>query len=153
MDPVASAPQSPGDYAEYFELRWRVLRAPWGEPPSAARDHLENDADHAVVRNGEGHVVGVGRVHMVDEEEAQVRFMGVEETYRGQGVGRALLTFLEEAASRRGARRIVLNSRSNVVGFYEKLGYRVVGDGPTFFETVKHFRMEKALSPPGSNHD
>jgi len=157
MDPLATAPRSPGDFAAYFELRWRVLRAPWGEPPGAAFDELEDEADHAIVRNEEGRIVGVGRLHAVDDASAQVRFMGVDERYRSQGVGRALLVYLEHAAMRRGLRRIVLNARSNVVGFYEKLGYRVVGDGPTFFHAVKHLRMEKDLSSPapssGQNHD
>ncbi|MCA9258906.1 MAG: GNAT family N-acetyltransferase [Planctomycetales bacterium] len=110
-----------------------------------ARDDLEDQAEHAVVKNGDGHVVGVGRVHLLSPDVAQIRFMGVEEGYRERGVGRALIEFLEVSARGLGAKTLVLNARSTVVGFYEKLGFRVVGEGPVFFQSVHHLKMEKAL--------
>jgi ribosomal protein S18 acetylase RimI-like enzyme len=134
------------DFEVYFDLRWRVLRAPWGHPRESARDEFEDHAEHAAVRNGDGTIVGVARAHLIDVDEAQVRFMAVEESHRQQGVGSALLAYLEQAVRGRGAKRIVLNSREGVVRFYEKLGYRVVGEGPILFEKLRHKRMAKDLS-------
>ncbi len=42
-------------------------------------------------------------------------------------------------------RRITLNARENIIGFYEHLGYRVIGEGPTMFDEIKHSKMEKEL--------
>jgi len=82
---------------------------------------------------------------MNSKEEAQIRYMVVEEEYRGFGVGRAIINKLEEFARARGAARIVLNARNSVLGFYQRCGYSVVGPGPTMFDKVKHSKMEKIL--------
>ncbi len=42
---------------------------------------------------------------------------------RGKGYGKALLSAAEEAAAKDHSMAVFLDSRSEVVGFYEKLGY------------------------------
>ena len=71
--------------------------------------------------------------------------MATEEDCRGLGVGRVIINKLEELARARGIKRIVLNARDNVVGFYLRFGYTVIGPGPTLFGKVKHSKMEKRL--------
>ena len=78
--------------------------------------------------------------------------MAVEEDARGQGIGRALVERLEELAAEQGAERVMLNARSEAIGFYERLGYEVVAKGVAMFEDsptgpVEHARMEKQLKP------
>jgi GNAT superfamily N-acetyltransferase len=46
---------------------------------------------------------------------------------QGRGVGRALLSFVEELARRRGIEELHLSSSLTAVGFYERLGYRRTG--------------------------
>jgi hypothetical protein len=46
----------------------------------------------------------------------------------------------------RGARKIVLNARDNVVEFYRKRGYDVLGDAETLFGVIRHVWMAKLLS-------
>ncbi len=58
----------------------------------------------------------------------KVEYVFVPEHRRGRGVGQRLVATLEHAARARGCRGVWLNSFSvQAPGFYEKLGYRVVG--------------------------
>ena len=68
--------------------------------------------------------------------------MAVFPSQRGKGLGRSLLMETEADLRSRGFRSFVLNARISAVGFYEKLGYAVVGDEFVRI-TVPHFRMEK----------
>ena len=139
-------PQTDADFAQYYELRWQVLRGPWGQPRGSERDEFDSAAgaaEHALMLDEDGRAVAVGRLHFNSPAEAQIRYMAVHESARGSGLGRRIVAYLESRAQNRGVQRIILNARDTVAGFYEKLGYRKVGDGPTLFGTVKHVRMEK----------
>ena len=138
-------PETPEQFVEYFDLRWRIMRAPWDQPRGSERDEFEEAADHVTARDQGGRLLGIGRLHLNNEREAQIRYMAIEEGCRGQGVGRAIIEKLEVLANDRGVKRIVLNARDNVVGFYQRLGYSVIGPGPTMFGKVKHAKMEKRL--------
>lgn len=138
-------PETPEQWEEYFNLRWRILRAPWDQPRESEKDEFEGVADHVTVREQNGRLVGVGRLHMNNEDEAQIRYMATEKDCRGLGVGRAIIEKLEELARMRGVLRIVLNARDNVVSFYQHFGYFVIGPGPIMFGKIKHSKMEKRL--------
>jgi predicted GNAT family N-acyltransferase len=97
------------------------------------------------VRDENGKLVGIGRLHLNNDREAQIRYMATEEAARGSGAGRVIITRLEAIAKERGVRRITLNARENIVGFYEHLGYRITGEGPTMFDEIRHSKMEKEL--------
>lgn len=131
---------------EYFRLRWRVLREPLGYPRGAEKDDLDHAAFHVTVRDRDDRLLGIGRLHFNDAEEAQIRFMATEPKRRRRGVGRTVIARLEEIAAKHGVKRIVLNARLDAVGFYERVGYRVVGAGPTLLGHVEHKRMEKELA-------
>lgn len=138
-------PETPEELDEYFELRWRVLRSPWGQPRGSEKDEHEDAAHHVTARLPSGRLAGVGRVHRTGAGEARIRYMATEADCRGRGVGRAVLSRLEALARADGARRIVLNARDGAVGFYEHRGYAIVGRGPTLFGRVTHSAMEKTL--------
>jgi predicted GNAT family N-acyltransferase len=59
-------------------------------------------------------------------------------------MGRVLMQFAENLARDRGYKKIMMHARKSAMGFYEKLGYKVVGD--EFEEiTIPHYIMEKKL--------
>jgi predicted GNAT family N-acyltransferase len=138
-------PETPEQFKEYYDLRWRILRAPWDRLRGSEKDEFDETADHVTVRDEDGRLLAVGRLHMNNAREAQIRYMATEEFCRGFGIGRALIGRLEEIARDRGAERIVLNARAHVVGFYQRFGFTVTGPGPTLFDKLKHSRMEKSL--------
>jgi len=140
---IIKQPQTKEEFAKYYHLRWKLLRKPWNQPEGSEKDELEDSAFHIMVCENDGTVVGVGRLHFNSEDESQIRYMAVEESYRGRGIGKIVLSKLEEAAKRAGAVRIVLNARETAVKFYEKAGYQVIKPAHTLFGSIKHFKMRK----------
>ncbi len=137
-------PQSDAELASYYDLRWRVLRKPWDQPRGSERDDLDQNAYKLMFQAPDGSAVAVGRLHFNSPEEAQVRYMAVDPNYERFGLGGRILEALEAEARKKGARTIVLNSRDQAIGFYEKHGYTLSGEaGPLFGGRVQHMRMKK----------
>ncbi len=138
-------PNSPADLERYFELRWRVLRAPWNQPRGSERDERENESIHMMIRSETGDALAVGRLHLNTPAEAQVRFMAVDPDAQNRGLGSSLLRALENRARAVGAKRLVLNARSTAQRFYEHHGYHVEAPAQRLFAEVEHWRMSKDL--------
>lgn len=139
------APLTSAEWASYYDLRWRILRKPWDQPQGSERDEYEADAVHACVVGRDGNVLGVGRLHCLSENFAQIRYMAVEESQRGMGIGRKILEYLENEAHRLLIKRIVLNARETSIPFYEHCGYAVTGPAHTLFGKIPHAVMVKYL--------
>jgi predicted GNAT family N-acyltransferase len=107
---------------------------------------MDDSAFHLFLLDSARKPLACGRLHFDAPEEAQVRFMAVDENARGRGYGRRILEGLEGEATRRGAQKLVLNARDNVTEFYAKHDYEVVGEAETLFGAIRHVRMEKILS-------
>ena len=137
------------EWNRYFDLRWRVLRAPWRQPRGSERDDREDSSRHLALWREDGHPVAVGRIHLVTSAEAQVRYMAVEPNCSGRGFGGQILAGLESAARELGATEVVLNSREAAQRFYQRHGYSVVGPADTMFGEIPHVRMQKRLLPVG----
>ncbi len=138
-------PATDAERTAYYDLRWQVLRAPWNQPREAECDPIEAVSEHALIADDVGQALAVGRLHFNSPDEGQVRSMATAPHVRGQGLGRRIFEHLEEIARQRGATTIVLNARTEAVGFYEKLGYEVVGEGPMLFGVIPHKKMSKRL--------
>lgn len=138
-------PGSPEEFDEYYDLRWRILRKPWGQPRGSEKDEFDPTAEHVTARDENGRLLGIGRVHFNNVAEAQIRYMAVEDAARGRGVGRLIVDALEAVARDHGADTIVLDAREHAVPFYERCAYRITGTGPTKFGVIKHATMEKTL--------
>lgn len=140
-----SQPSTAAEFNAYYDFRWRELRAPLHQPRGSEKDEHDGDACHVLARVETGELLGIGRIHRTADGNAQIRYMATREGHRGQGIGKAIVTRLEQSAREFGAQRIILNARLNAVPFYETLGYKVAGDGPTLFGTLEHKRMHKQL--------
>ena len=131
------------DVAGLRALRFEVFVHEQGVPAHEELDEHDAAAFHAVaVRDGA--VVGTGRLVVVSAAEARVGRMAVHTSLRRQGVGNALLRFLEAEARSRGIARIALHAQAYVRGFYDKHGY--MSEGPPFDEAgIEHIAMYKRL--------
>lgn len=137
-------PRTKKEYEKYYDLRWRILRNPWGQPRGSEKDELEGQSIHLMACE-KGKLLGVGRVHFNSSKEAQIRYMAVEEGLRGKGTGTMILKELEKNAEKKGASHVTLNAREFAVGFYKKHGYRIVGKAHTLFGVIPHYKMRKKL--------
>ena len=139
-------PQGETEWERYYDLRWRVLREPWGQPRGSERDELEPEAFHLAVWDVAGEPIAVGRLHTNSPLEAQVRFMAVDPRFKGCGLGTRVLAGLEKRARDLGVERLVLNAREEARGFYRRHGYEEIGAAPTLFGALLHFRMKKSIA-------
>lgn len=139
-------PKTPEEFKKYYRLRWKLLREPWDQPRGSERDDLEDKSIHMMALDG-SEVIGVGRGHMNNEGEGQIRYMAVTESHRSKGAGKNILAELESRLNDVGAKRIVLNARATAVPFYHKQGYGIDCESHTLFGNIKHFKMSKELHP------
>lgn len=140
MHVVEFAHGSPG-YHELVRLRDLHLRQPIGLRLLA--DDLTGEEQHrhfALVDDG---VIFGGLIaNPHGPGSAKLRQMWIHPDLRGQGHGRELLSEVESRLVGEGVNSFVLHARENAAGFYQKSGYRAVGD--LFTEVGRpHLRMEK----------
>jgi ribosomal protein S18 acetylase RimI-like enzyme len=143
---IVTEPVSEKDFERYYDLRWRILRKPWNQLKGSEKDEFENKSIHAMVCNEKGIPIGVGRAHFNSDDEAQIRFMAVEENLQGKGIGSIILSYLEEKIKEKNAKEIILNARDLAIKFYEKHGYEIVKEGTKLFDVIPHYKMRKILS-------
>lgn len=140
-----SAPHTEAQWLAYYQLRWQVLRAPWDQPKGSEQDELEAASFHRMVCTEDGEIVAVGRLHKVDENTAQVRYMAVSDQWQGHGLGAMVLQQLEQVALEQGMQRIILNARDTASGFYQKAGYQYLEPANALFG-IAHHRYVKTLA-------
>lgn len=137
-------PANEADWEAYHALCWEVLRRPWGQARGTEQDP-PGTRGHHLLAELDGRVVGVGRIHRLDERTWQVRYMAVAPELRRRGIGAAILAGLLDHARARGGGRVFLNAREGTEPFYQAAGFMVVGEGPFLFGTIRHARMERGL--------
>ena len=142
---VIRFPATESEFEAYYAFRWRILRAPWNQPPGSEKDEFEGEAIHLAAWDDEGKIVGVGRLHRVVGNQGQIRYMAVEPAHRSHGVGRAILQELEVTAIEFGILEITLNAREDAVQFYRHNGYQVLRPSHTLFGVIPHFELRKRL--------
>ena len=140
------APKNKAELAHYYQLRWQVLREPWQQPLGSEKDDLEAQSYHRVIVDDMDNIVGVGRIHKSSQYHAQIRYMAISDDLRGQGLGKLLISQLEQIAAVAGIKTIELNARNNAVGFYQALGYANGGYSHTLYGDVEHVKMTKSIS-------
>jgi GNAT superfamily N-acetyltransferase len=59
----------------------------------------------------------------LDEDTAKIERVCVLKQWRGKDFGKQAITAAEQWFKESGIRKIIIKSRDEVVGFYEKLGY------------------------------
>jgi predicted GNAT family N-acyltransferase len=144
MNVTIKQPESTEELAQYFELRWRILRAPWGEPQGSEIDDIEDRCCHIMAMDDQI-IVGVGRLQFNSADEAQIRYMAVKMDYEGNGIGRIIVNALEQEAMDRNINTVTLDAREPAVGFYQNLGYSVECKSYVLFDKIQHYRMTKQV--------
>ena len=116
-------------------LRHKVLRP--GYPESAVHTDRDEEPEtvHLAAFDGD-RVIGV--VTMFPElfpddprSALHFRWMAVDETRRGTGIGQALMRHAASIARDGGHKLMWAHGREAALGFYERLGFRIVGEGHT----------------------
>jgi GNAT superfamily N-acetyltransferase len=144
MPLIIKQPESPEEFKSYFNLRYRLLRAPWGEPEGSEVDEMENQCFHIMAMDCQK-TIAVGRLQYNSADEAQIRYMAVEKEYEGNGIGRIIVNALEQQARGRNVGTVILHAREPAVGFYQKLDYKIEKKSYVLFNEIQHYRMTKQI--------
>ena len=142
-DTIREVAHGSPDYWAMVALRDAVLRKPLGLRYADEQLAAEKDSLHIACYRGK-RLVGC-LVLSPQDGDGRMRHVVVVEDLRGQGIGTALVGYCEAAARRIGYRQIVLNARETAVPFYERQGYRRIGE--RFQQvTIPHWAMVKPLA-------
>lgn len=124
-------------------LREAVLRRPLGLPLSDDDLRGEERQLHFGLFLEDRLVACVTAVPL-STSEARIRQTAVAPSFQRQGLASEMMRQVEAQLAARGFTSLTMHARSSAVGFYQKLGFRVIGD--EFIEvTIPHRVMVKAL--------
>lgn len=125
-------------------LRDAVLRIPIQLRLSENDVAGEESQLHCVARAEDDGVIGTVILKPLSDTQIKLRQMAVAADAQGQGIGASLVHFAEALARHHFFTLIECHARCYAQGFYEKLGYRAVGE---VFEEVglPTIKMAKAL--------
>jgi N-acetylglutamate synthase-like GNAT family acetyltransferase len=137
-------PRTAGEWRQYYALRWRILRSPW-QAGGPEREPDEDASVHRMLCSDADEVLAVGRLHRVDADTGQIRFMAVAEGHQRRGYGTRLLRSLENAARELGLHTLILQAREQAVPFYRHQGYQLVEPSFLLFDAIQHYLMRKRL--------
>ena len=138
------SPENKEEWDSYLLFRWEVLRKPLGMSKDSLDDSIEDESFHLMGIDEEKNVIASGRVHFNSKNEAQIRYMAVDENFKRKGVGTEIVKELENYAISKGIVNMILNARENAISFYLSLGYEEVG--PYQSDTgIPHKTMKKSL--------
>ena len=139
-------PKTREDFKAYYELRYRVLRAPWGQPKDTEKDDYEPISQHFMaIDEANGKVVGVIKMFEKSEGVGWVSHLAIDPGYQKKGVGKLLMDTVEHAAREKGYHVIGCMSRLNTTAYFERMGFVTAGLPTQYFGTTKVLWMEKEL--------
>jgi N-acetylglutamate synthase-like GNAT family acetyltransferase len=131
------------EYQQMVKLRNVVLRQPLGL--SFTTEELAREKEDILIGAfDDDEMLACCMLTSAGDKCLRLRQMAVQNNLQGKGIGASMLNFAEILARDKGYKKLIMHARKTAIGFYEKLGYKVVGD--EFIEvTLPHFVMEKSL--------
>ena len=134
------------NYFEYQQeisaIRHRVFVEEQKITAAEVWDQRDAICQHVLIRH-HGETVAAGRIDI--EKSGKVGRVAVLSSVRKYGFGRRIMAALEQQARQSKRRKGWFHAQISAIGFYQKLGYQVVGK--EFEEAgIIHRKMEKNMS-------
>lgn len=135
---------------ETFAIRLPVLRP--GKPTESCifeGDDLPTTV-HFGIYDGEN-IVGIVSVFeektplLIQQKQFQLRGMAILDSYQKKGLGEHLVKAAEEYITNKKGEAIWFNAREIAVGFYNKMGYEIIGEPFTISDIGIHYVMYRLL--------
>jgi len=129
---------------EIAPIRREVVGTEQGWLDDILFDETDETAVQAVVYKDINRTipVGVGRLHKTgDGEDYKIGRIAVKKEERGQGYGDFIVRMLVDKGLLMGADRVLVGAQPHAIAFYEKIGFRPIGE--TYVEAgIVHTVME-----------
>ena len=104
-------------------------------------EKVEDIDEIDIVVKNEEEVIGTARVVFPDDNIAKIERMAVLKSFRGKGVGKGIISFLNEELKRMKITHIILHAQYQVIDFYKTCGFHE--SGLPFDEAgIRHVKME-----------
>lgn len=129
---------------DIINLRYDILRKPWNQPKETSTDGMEESAVNAFIEEY-GKVIACGRLQDNGGAVGQIRYMAVDDSYQGKGLGKLIVAKLEEEARKIHIHTIELQARENAVEFYKSQGYIVKETSFKLWDIIQHYLMTKEI--------
>lgn len=129
-----------GDREAIERIRRAVFIEEQGIPEADEWDDTDPVSLHVLAGATKRDAVGTGRL----EPTGKIGRVAVLPQYRGKKVGSRIVGHLVNQATELGLTQVYLHAQTSAVGFYERLGFQVVG--PEFDEVgIPHRRMRQGI--------
>ena len=143
---VIKSPQTLEEFRHYYELRYQVLREPWGQVRGTEKDDYEPLSEHFMaVEEESGKVIGVVKLFEKEPGVGWVSHLAVIGTHQHKGIGKTLMSKVEERALERGMTRLGCFSRLTTTDYFKRLGFEMAGLPTRYFGNTQVVWMEKDL--------
>lgn len=143
MNQIIKVAETPEEIELCKSVRTKVFQQEQGISSELDFDG-EDDACQHILALVDQKAVGTLRLKQIEPTTYKLQRMAVTNDQRGQGLGRLMVEKAEEHAKENGFEKIILSAQETAKGFYEKLGYEVVGD-PYTEAGLPHVKMQKLL--------
>lgn len=128
-----------------IELRYKILRKPWDQPKETATDSLEETSINIFIADENDNVLACGRLQENENKVGQIRYMAVDDSQQGKGLGKKIVQALEKKGKDIGLKKIELQARENAVDFYKSNGYTIKEKSFLLWDIIQHYLMEKEI--------
>lgn len=123
------------------ELRRQVFVIEQGIAEELVFEEIEDSDEINIVVKNEKTVIGTARVVFPADNTAKIERMAVLKSFRGRGIGKGIISFLNEELKQRKITHIVLHAQYRVFDFYKTCGFHE--SGLSFEEAgIRHIKME-----------
>lgn len=129
---------------QIIDLRYIVLREPWNKAKDTATDEFELRSINAFIESN-GEVLACGRLQDNGLGLGQIRYMAVHPDYQGKGLGKLIITKLEDEAKKLNLITIELQARENALEFYKNQGYSIKEISFKLWDIIQHYLMVKSI--------
>lgn len=115
--------------AGVYYVRTEAMVFGFGVPLQGEFSGDDENSKYILVLDDTGKPLSTNRIRLMPEKNlAKIERVATVSNARGKGAGRTGIEEAEKWILEMGYRKIVITSRKEAVGFYEKLGYKVYND-------------------------
>jgi len=124
-----------------FEVRRQVFVIEQGIAEGLVFENAGNSDEFNIVVKNEEMVISTTRVVFPADNTVKIERMAVLKSFRNRGIGKGIISFLNEELRRRKITHVFLHAQYQVIDFYRGCGFRE--SGLPFEEAgIRHVKME-----------
>lgn len=131
-------------YLDGLQIRKMVFVEEQGFSLEIEIDEIEDQCEYLTLYSAQNQPLATARIYPYADGVHKLQRIAVLKSQRGKKLGERLMTEMENHAKKYGIKRLILGAQNSAIGFYQKCGYQIFGEGYDE-EGVAHHNMQKML--------